>query len=199
MKDLINFFYEVGSLRQMERSHKMHMLQKVESVAEHSQRVTIIAYLLAKKAKANPHKTMIMAAFHDIPESRTGDSNWHQKEYVSQDEEKAWEAQLKLIGEGSDEIKKIIKEYRERKTYESQLAKDADNIDYVLSLKELALTGNAEAQRRLKEDVFFGHLYTSIGKKVMKEVIKSKPNQWYQCDRKKTHKKYTVKPTKSKK
>lgn len=196
MKNLIQFFYEVGALRHVQRSHNMHMLQKTESVAEHSQRVTLIAYILAKKTKADQYKVILMAAFHDLPESRTGDANWHQKEYVSQDEEKAWNAQLKLIGKGSSEIKKLIKEYRERKTLESQLAKDADNIDYVLTLKELALTGNVEAKRRLKEDIRLSHLYTSIGKKVIKAVIKSRPNEWYQGDRKKTHKKYVVKPTK---
>jgi putative hydrolases of HD superfamily len=194
MKDLINFFYEVGSLRYLKRSHMQHMLQPTESVAEHLQRVTIIAYLLAKKAKADPYKVMLMAAFHDLPESRTGDSNWHQKEYITQNEDKAWKSQLKLMGKGSGEIEKLIKEYRERKSFESQLAKDTDNIDYVLTIKEFALTGNEEAKRRLKEDTYLPKLmYTEIGKKVMKEVLKSKPNDWYQEYRQKTSKKYLSK------
>ena|SRR3989344_3285428 len=193
MKNLINFFYEIGSLRYLKRSHNVHMLRDVESVAEHSQRTTIIAYLLAKKTKADPYKVMLMAAFHDLPESRTGDSNWHQKEYITQNEEKALKAQLELMGEESEEIGKLIKEYKERKSFESQLAKDADNIDYVLSIKELALQGNEEAKRRLKEDVLLDHLYTDLGKKVMKEVLKSKPNEWYKKDRSKTSRKYMVK------
>lgn len=194
MKDLINFFYEVGSLRYVKRSHMQHMLQQTESVAEHLQRVTIIAYILAKKSKADPYKVILMAAFHDLPEARTGDSNWHQKEYVEQNENKAWNGQLKLLGKESIEIRQLIKDYKERISFESQLAKDADNIDYALTIKELALTGNEEAKRRLKEDNYLADLmYTSIGKKVMKEVLRSKPNDWYQEYRKKTAKKYIVK------
>jgi len=175
------------------------MLQDVESVAEHSQRTIIIAYLLAKKSGVDPYKTMLMAAFHDLPESRTGDSNWHQKEYVTVNEEKAWNKQLRLMGKESTEVKKLIKEYYERKSPESRLAKDADNIDYVLSIKELALQGNEEAKRRLRNGTSIMNLiYTNIGKSVMSEVLKSKPNEWYQKDRKRTHKKYLVKKPKKK-
>lgn len=169
------------------------MLQEVESIADHSQRVAIIAYLLAKKSGEDPHKAIVMAAFHDIPETRTGDSNWHQKQYITQDEEKAWMAQLELMGEETEELKAFLREYKDRKTLVSKLVKDADNIEYVLSLKELALQGNQEAARRIQEDVHLDHLYTDIGKKVMKQLIKSKPNIWYQKDRKLTHKKYVVK------
>lgn len=191
--DLINFFYELGSLRFLQRSYNMHMLQEVESIADHSQRVTIIAYLLAKKSGVDPHKAMLIAAFHDLPETRTGDSNWHQKEYTTQDEEKAWLAQLGLMGDDMGELKKAIKEYKERKTFISKLVKDSDNIEYVISLKELALQGNEEAKRRIKEDVDLKHLYTDVGKKIMKQIVSSKPNEWYQKDRSVTHKKYLVK------
>lgn len=192
-RDLINYFYELGSLRHLKRSHTVHMLQEVESVAEHSQRVTIIAFLLAKKMKIDPYKAMVMAAFHDLPESRTGDSNWHQKEYITQDEDKAWKSQLNLIGKDVEELDNFIKEYKERKSPVSQLVKDADNIEYFLSIKELAMRGNEEAKRRIKEDVDFKHFYTDIGRQIMKEIVKSKPNEWYQKDRKLTHKKYLVK------
>lgn len=189
---LIDFFFEVGSLRHIQRSYNQHVLQKTESVAEHSQRVTIIAYILAKKLDVDPLKTMTMAAFHDLSESRTGDSNWHHKEYIVQHEEEAWEAQLKLIGENSEELKQLLKEYKERKTPESQLAKDADNIEYVLSLKELALQGNEEARRRIEEDTNLNHLYTDLAKNIMKELVNAKPNAWYQKDRSKSRKKYLV-------
>lgn len=192
--DLINLFYEIGSLRKMKRAYILHMLQDVETVAEHSQRVTIIAYILAKEIGADPFKTIIMAAFHDLPESRTGDANWHQKQYVTHDEEKAQEAQFTLMGKASDEVRSLLKEYKERKTLESQVAKDADNIDYLLSLKELELQGNLEAKRRLAPpDATKEHLYTDLAKKMFDDIMTSKPNEWYQADRKKTHKDYIVK------
>lgn len=134
-----------------------------------------------------------MAAFHDLPESRTGDFNWHQKEYVTQDEIKAWKSQLELMGNGTEELNSFIKEYKQRKSLVSQLVKDADNIEYVLSLKELALQGNEEAKRRIKKDVDLKHLYTDVGRKIMKQIVSSKPNEWYQKDRSITRKKYFIK------
>ncbi|HCC68154.1 TPA: phosphohydrolase [Patescibacteria group bacterium] len=175
----------------MQRAYVLHMLQEVESVAEHSQRVTVIAYLLAKEIGADPLKVLIMAAFHDLPESRTGDANWHQKEYITQNEEKAQEEQFALMGKASNEVRALLKEYHERKTLESQIAKDADNIDYLLTLKELELQGNEEAKRRLySEDTSKSHLYTDKAKEIFDDIINSKPNEWYQKNREKTHKKY---------
>lgn len=192
--DLINFFYEIGSLRKLKRSYIQHMLQEVESIAEHSQRVTLIAYFLSKEAKANTYKVMLMAAFHDLAEARTGDANWLQKQYIKQDEEKALNAQYALMGESSVEIKDILNEYHKRESLESKIAKDADNVDYILSLKELELQGNQEARRRLYSgDCSKDQLYTSIAKNMFDEILKSNPNDWYQPDRKETHKKYIIK------
>jgi len=176
----------------MQRTNNLHMLQEVGSVAEHLQRVTIIAYLLAKEMGLDSEKAMVMATFHDLPEARTGDANWHQKEYVTHDDNKAWEAQLALMGKGAESTRRLLLEYQERKTQVSQLVKDADNIEYVLSLKELALQGNEEAKRRLKEDIDLNHIYTDTGKRMIRQIVKSKPNAWYQQDRQKTHKKYLV-------
>ncbi len=191
--DLINFFYELGSLRHMQRSYVLHMLQPVETIAEHSQRITIIAYLLAKRAGVDASKAMIMAAFHDTPEARTGDANWHQKQYVSHDEDKAWQAQLDLIGEGAEEIAAMIEEYRQRKSLVSQIVKDADNLEYTLSLKELALQGNQEALRRLKLAADGNLFYTDIAKELYKQILSSQPHQWYEKDRQSTHQKYKIK------
>lgn len=192
--NLINLFYEIGSLRKMKRSYILHMLQDVESVAEHSHRVILIAYFLSKEVKADPYKTMLMAAFHDLSETRTGDANWHQKEYVTHDEAKAQEAQFSLMGNPALEIKEILNEYHERKSLESKIAKDADNVDYILNLKELELQGNLEAKRRLNsKDVSKRHLYTDLAKRMFDDLLKSKPNDWYSNDRMKTYKKYVVK------
>jgi putative hydrolase of HD superfamily len=154
----------------------------------------IIAYLLAKKVGADPHKTMLMAAFHDMAETRTGDSNWVQKSYLSQDEEKAVDAQLGLMRELGDELAEILEEYEERKSLESHVAKDADYIDYFLSLKELAMTGNVEAKRRLEsENTSLDHMYTDEGKELARVVKNTDPADWTKMDLVESHKKYTDK------
>lgn len=140
--DLVNLFYEIGSLRKLKRSYILHMLQDVESVAEHSQRVTMIAFFLANEVGVDVYKVVLMAMFHDLVEARTGDLNWTQKSYATIDEDKATKAQLSLMGKSSKLVKEILEEYHERKSIESKVAKDADCLDYFLSLQELALQGN---------------------------------------------------------
>ena len=192
-EDLVNLFYEIGTLRKLKRSYILHMLQDVESVAEHSQRVTLIAFFLAHELEVDVYKVVLMAMFHDLVEARTGDLNWHQKSYATIDEDKATEAQLKLMGKSSQMVRKILEEYRERKSLESQVAKDADCLDYFLALQELALQGNQEAIRRIKEDNERDILYTDKAKEFFDLIMQMKPNQWYQQDRKQTHGKYKVK------
>lgn len=184
----INFLFEVGSLRHIQRSYNQHLLQTTESVAEHSHRVIIIAYILATKANANPYKTMLMATFHDLAETRTGDFNWHQKQYCTANEQSILEKQILSLGSNFNDLKNILDEYKKRKTLESKLAKDADYMEYILSLKEHELTGNLEAKRRIIKEEHLDHFYTPIAKELVKKIIKSKPNSWYQADRKSTAK-----------
>lgn len=191
---LVNFFFEIGSLRKLMRSYHLEILEDTESVAEHSHRAMIIAYVLAKKVKADAHKAMLMAAFHDMPESRTGDSNWVQKSYLSQDEERALSSQLANLSNLGNELQEVLKEYKERKSLESHVAKDADYLEYFSSLKELELRGNKEAARRLKsENTSLDHMYTKEGKRLAGLIKKTSPVEWTKADLKKSHGKYTLK------
>lgn len=174
----------------MSRGYIVHMLQDVESIAEHSHRVAVIAFVLACEAGADPFRTMAMAVFHDLPETRTGDANWHQKQYVHHEEEKAFEAQLALMGKSAKKVKELLTDYKQRESLESKIAKDADIMDYLLSLKELELQGNREATQRLTSEP--AHLYTDVAKELYAELLESLPNEWYQADRNKTSESYKV-------
>jgi putative hydrolase of HD superfamily len=50
----------------------------------------------------------------------------------------------------SEELLNLLKEYYERKTLESKIAKDADLLDQLLLLKEYEFQGSKEAERWLK-------------------------------------------------
>ena len=77
LKKLSLFFYEIGTLRFIGRNHRQTLLTNdiSDNIASHSYRVSVIAYFLAKLAKANVKKTVTMALFHDIAETRSGDQN----------------------------------------------------------------------------------------------------------------------------
>lgn len=162
-----------------------------ESVAEHSHRAMVVAFFLAYKAGADPAKTMTMAAFHDLAETRTGDSDWLQKQYLTQDEDKALACQLDDLGKGGEALAALLSEYKLRESLESRVAKDADKLEYVLSLRELALAGNGEAKYRLEsENASPDHLYTPEAKKLWKEIMTTHPTDWIRQDLASTYRHY---------
>lgn len=191
LQKLVDLFFEMGVLRRMKRSYHLMLLEEAESVAEHSHRAMIVAYFLGRLAKADAAKAALMAGFHDMAETRTGDSDWVQKQYLQQNEEKARKAQFEGLGELADELNDIIKEYKKRETLEAKLAKDADYIEFFMSIKELAWKGNTEAKYRLNsENTAIEHLYTTEGKKLARLVKKADPTAWTRQDLVETHKKY---------
>jgi putative hydrolases of HD superfamily len=120
-----------------------------QSVAEHTNRVCYVGYVLAQiDGNASPEKTVMMCLFHDIAEARTLDHNYLAQRYVTVDEDKAVDAQTKDLPFGQA-IRATIKEYEDRDTLESLLAKDADNIELILFCKEQLDIGNPQAQDRI--------------------------------------------------
>lgn len=187
--------YELGNLGRVARSGLYQFLyEDLESVAEHAHKVAIIGYFLGKMMKADTAKIMLMAIFHDSAETRTGDGNWIQKPYVKHDEEAAISDQLSLVGSMADEIKKEVKEYKERQSVEAKIVKDADYIEYFMSLKILEMKGNKEATKRIKyETVDLKFMHTKEGKVLLREVLETDPDEWTRITHHQTMREYKKK------
>jgi putative hydrolase of HD superfamily len=177
---LINLFFEVGSLRKIARSHRQILLTDdiSDNIASHSFRVAIIAYFLAQLEKVDVNKTIIMALFHDLSETRSGDQNWVHKRYVKVFEDEIIKDQLSDLTE-NNQLLAIMREYHERKTPESKVAKDADLLDQILLLKEYALNGNKEAETWLQRKEPQKRLQTQSAKKLAKKLYKTNPHNWW--------------------
>lgn len=184
IKKLVSFFFEIGTLRKILRSHRQTLLTDdlTDNIASHSFRVAIIGYFLAKETKANPDKVIKMCLLHDIEESRAGDQNWVHKAFVKVFEEEIREGQLKKLP-NHQELLALSKEYQERKTLEAKVAKDADFLDQIFLLREYEWQGNKEAKHWLKgvfESQPEKYMFTEIAKKIAKEVKKQKPSNWWE-------------------
>lgn len=75
MKNIVNFLFEVGSLKKIARSHRQSFLTDdlSDNIASHSHRVSVIGYFLAKFEGVDIGKVLTMCIFHDVGESRSGD------------------------------------------------------------------------------------------------------------------------------
>ena len=74
MKNILKFFLEVEKLKQMPRTGWVLMrVENPETIAEHTFRMTILAWFLAEKKSLNIKKTIQTAFSHDLCEVYAGD------------------------------------------------------------------------------------------------------------------------------
>jgi putative hydrolase of HD superfamily len=177
MKNIANFLFEIGILKKTPRSGFQFLGTGNESVAEHSFRVAVIAYLLAKnEPKADMQKVVLMSLFHDFHEARTGDHNYVHKRYVTVDEDKAVNDLAQKLSFGQ-EIVSLIDEFNSRETLEAQLSQDADQLDFILELKRQQDLGNISAAEWLKYSV--KRLITDYAKALADEICSTDSSNWW--------------------
>jgi putative hydrolases of HD superfamily len=176
-KGIVNFFFELGMLKRTPRSGFQFLRSGQESVAEHSFRVALIGYTLARlTSDADPFKVVSLCLFHDVPEARTGDLNYVNKQYVEVHEQEAINDLARTLPFGED-FKELLAEYRAQQTTEAVLAHDADQLDLILELKEQNDLGNIYANQW----IHFARkrLRTSIGRELIAQILATDSTDWW--------------------
>lgn len=171
-----NFFYELGILQVMKRSGQTFLGSGGQSVADHSFRVALIGFTLARMSGCDADKVMRMCLFHDIEEARTGDLNYLQQAYVESDDDKA----LAHAVEGlpiQDEIMELIAEYSAQETIEAKVAKDADVLELLFFLKEQKDKGNQQADNWIRGTV--KRLQTELAEKIFQSASEIMYYEWW--------------------
>jgi len=181
MKNIANFLFEAGMLKRTPRSGFQFLGSGAESVAEHIFRTTYVGYALGKIEKnVNVEKLIKMCLFHDLPEARTGDLNYVNKKYVTADEKKAAKDLADTLPFGG-ELLEIINEYEEGKTAEALLARDADQLEMILALKEYKDIGNKYADEWLEFSM--KRLRTETAKTLAKVILETDSSLWWFSDK----------------
>lgn len=181
LRKISNFLFEVGMLAKTPRSGFFFLGSGEQSVAEHINRAVFVGFVLSQMAKADTDKVVSMCLFHDITESRISDLNYVHQKYNERRETAALKDLINSMPYGSA-IEKIIKEYKERKTLESKLAKDADNLELLLSLKEQADTGNERALTWIPP--LIKRLVTEEGRELALSITKTDSDEWWYGNKK---------------
>jgi putative hydrolase of HD superfamily len=177
MKRPVEFLFEAGMLKKTPRTGYQFLGSGRESVADHSFRTVVIGYVLAsQEPEVDRHKVVLMCLFHDFPEARTGDHNYVNKRYVTLDEERAVRDQVRDLFFG-EEIVALIKEFNTGDTSEARLARDADQLDLILELKEKLDLGNPNAKDWLNFAV--KRLITENAKRMAQEILTTHSTQWW--------------------
>jgi len=174
---IADFLFEVGMLTKTPRSFSPFLGGGEQSVADHSLRTAYIGLSLGQMiGGVDLDKIIKMALFHDLTEARISDLNHLHQRYAYRDEHKALDDLAREIPFGKY-IKDIVVEYEKRKSMEAIIVKDADILEFLITLKEVGDTGNIRAknwapmhQKRLK---------TKEAKALAKSILKTKSDSWW--------------------
>ncbi|MBW2963655.1 HD domain-containing protein [Candidatus Woesearchaeota archaeon] len=180
MKDLINFFFEIGMLKHAKRSGWWLInVKDPENIAEHSFRTAVISYFLAKLEKVNPEKVALMCLFHDLHESRVNDLHKVGQRYINfkEAERKASKEQTEFLGDAGRDIFELNEEFQNQETKESLVAKDADYVEVSVQAKEYLEMGYKDAQNWI--DNCKKCVKTKSAKKLLDLIEKTSSNDWW--------------------
>ncbi|MBW1720922.1 MAG: HD domain-containing protein [Deltaproteobacteria bacterium] len=177
MDALVNFLFEVGMLKRTPRTGYQFLGSGGESVAEHSFRTAVIGYLLSSGENgADPLKTVLMCLFHDLHEARTGDHNYVNKRYVAVDEERAVKDLARDLPFG-EEIITLTEEFNHSQSLEAMIARDADQLDLILELKQQLDLGNKYANEWLSYAV--KRLQTESARGLARSILNTDSADWW--------------------
>lgn len=146
--DFLNLISEIGLLKKIQRTGwVVQGVKDVESVAEHSWRVAMLALFFAKDLGIDELKLVKMSLIHDLGEVIIGDIKWEQgkkviasQEIKHQDEEKAIKKLFK-DNPSFNEYIKLWKEFNDQKTEEAKIVKEFDKLEMVFQAYEYQKEG----------------------------------------------------------
>ncbi len=175
---ITDFLFESGMLSKTPRSWTSFLGSGEQSVAEHINRVCYIAFALAEMSaeKADKSRILEMCLFHDFAEARVSDLNYVHQKYNTRHEDSAVKDLVSTLPFG-EKVQGLVDEYEERKTLESQIVKDADNLEFLISLKEQADVGNIRVLTWIDSTV--KRLKTKEAKELAKNIIKTDSDRWW--------------------
>ena len=173
---IVSFIFEAGLLNRFKRSGFDFLGTGNQNISSHSFRTAVISYILAEKLNADSSKAVLLSLFHDIPETRTGDINHFQKKYVEKNEMKAVEDIAEDIKELSS-LPSFISEFNNGSSIEAEIARDADILELIFTLKEELDNANKQAEIWLKGALKRLKLDESI--KIAETALSVKSYDWW--------------------
>lgn len=169
----VKLFFEAGELKRVKRSGWWAAgVKDPETVAEHSWRASLVAFVLARMEKMDAEKIAVAAIFHDLPEARLLDRHKISTNYLKTPKE----VEERIYGE---QLALLPREAWPEKLNEAEkiLLKDADLLECALQAREYEEIGYSAARDWL---VRIGKkVRTKNARKLFKELLKEKPTNWW--------------------
>lgn len=173
---IVSLLFEAGLLNRFKRSGFDFLGTGDQNISSHLFRAALISFILAKRLEANVPFAVLITLFHDLPESRMGDINYFQKSYVVKNELKAVEDMIRGVPE-MDDLPFLIEEFNNGESLEGQIARDADCLELIITLKEELDKGNPQAEIWIKDAI--NRLELDLSKELANIAISEKSYHWW--------------------
>lgn len=181
---LIGFAFEAGQLRRLPRAGwPLAGVADGESVAEHSFRTAVLAYLISHQEGANAEHAAVLGLFHDFPEARTGDVPSVGRPYVKtvDPREVIADQAAGLPTQLGKHIVELIAEHESAKepnaSLEAVCSRDADKLDCLLAAREYQAAGNTMMQPWI--DSMVRAVTTATGTALAEAAQRLEPSVWW--------------------
>lgn len=151
---------------------------KVESVAEHSWRISLMAFLLKGEfADVDMDKVIQMCIIHDLGECFTGDIPTFQKtNYDRRTEEELLNEWVESLPENvSVDMRSLYFEMNEQKTKEAKIYKSLDKLEALIQHNESPLSTWSDNEYQLNrvygfDTVLFSDWLLDLRKEILKDT-----------------------------
>ena len=181
MKAEARYIFEAGMLKRVKRSGWWaEKVANPESVADHSFRAAVIAFMLAKMEgldDAGANRICAAAVFHDMHEARLGDMHKITARYISLTRELEQKVESEQVAGMPAEMQNSILKTRGLPEKERTILKDADYLECAFQAKEYMDTGHKGAQSWI--DSIGKRLKTASGKKLHAKMKGMDSNCWW--------------------
>lgn len=172
---IINFLFEIATLRRLTRSHRQMIAEVSDNISDHSFRVAVIGMILASLEKADENKVLKMCLFHDLAEARTGDANSINKQYLDLREDQAVADQAQGLPIAQTIIDNFT-EYKKQTSPEATVAMDADLIDQMILQQEYFYKDQTNG--KIWQSHTEERLKTDSAKQIAQKIKTSNPFEW---------------------
>lgn len=177
---LARYVFEAGMLKRVARSGWWtEKIKNPESVADHTFRTALVAFVLAKMEgceEKTANRICTAAVFHDMHETRLLDLNKITTKYIIVDEaleSKVEDEQTKTLPQN---IQNAVLETRNLSDSERKILKDADLLECAFQAKEYADIGYASTMKWLVR--IEKKLQTKSAKKLLEKIKTMDSSEW---------------------
>lgn len=182
LKPVADLIYEAGVLFKVKRSGWWLAGEgRPESVAEHSFRTALIAFVLAETEGADPERAAAMALFHDLHEARVLDMHKVGQRYADWDKAEARAIREQLEGLPV-RLKTKISGYKEgfqsAESPEAVIARDADHLECLVRAREYQAAGNPQVRDWIANSQT--RLRTGSAKRLAAQCLRTGPQDWWE-------------------